>query len=59
MFEDPKSFVQTRKHTPSMSFLYGAGADDLVLYSGTVTPNITMAEGVIPRIKSTSAITEA
>ena len=32
--------------------------DELVLYSGTVTPNITMAEGVIPRIKSTSAITE-
>jgi len=35
----------------------GAG-DELVLYSGTVTPNITMATGVIPRIKATSAITE-
>lgn len=34
-------------------------ADDrLVLYSGTLTPNITMAEGVIPRIKTTSTITE-
>lgn len=35
----------------------GAG-DELVLYSGTVTPNITMAEGVIPRLKTTSTITE-
>jgi len=33
----------------------GAGK---LLYSGTVTPNITMAVGVIPRIKSTSTITE-
>ncbi len=29
-----------------------------LLYSGTVTPNITMAVGVIPRIKTTSTITE-
>lgn len=33
----------------------GAGK---LLYSGTVTPNITMAVGVIPRIKTTSTITE-
>ena len=33
----------------------GAGK---LLYSGTVTPNITMAAGVIPRIKTTSTITE-
>lgn len=33
----------------------GAGK---LLYSGTVTPNITLAVGVIPRIKSTSTITE-
>jgi hypothetical protein len=33
----------------------GAGK---LLYSGTVTPNITMAIGVIPRIKTTSTITE-
>jgi hypothetical protein len=34
-------------------------ADDrLVLYSGTLTPPITMATGVIPRIKTTSTITE-
>jgi len=33
----------------------GAG---IILYSGTVTPNITMESGVIPRIKTTSTITE-
>jgi hypothetical protein len=29
-----------------------------LLYSGTVTPNITMAVGVIPRLKTTSTISE-
>lgn len=29
-----------------------------LLYSGTVSPNITMATGVIPRLKTTSTITE-
>lgn len=29
-----------------------------ILYSGTVTPSIAMAVGVIPRIKATSTITE-
>lgn len=33
----------------------GAGK---LLYKGTITPNITMAVGVIPRIKTTSTITE-
>jgi len=33
----------------------GAG---IILYSGTMTPNITMAVGVIPRLKSTTTITE-
>jgi len=33
----------------------GAG---IILYSGTMTPNVTMAVGVIPRIKTTSTITE-
>ena len=33
----------------------GAGK---LLYPGTLTPNITMAAGVIPRIKTTSTITE-
>lgn len=29
-----------------------------LLYSGTVSPNITMAAGVIPRLKTTSTVTE-
>lgn len=29
-----------------------------ILYKGAISPNITMAIGVIPRIKSTSTITE-
>jgi len=33
----------------------GAGK---LLYSGTVTPNITVAVGVIPRLKTTSTVTE-
>lgn len=33
----------------------GAGK---VLYSGTLSPNIAMAVGVIPRVKTTSTITE-
>jgi hypothetical protein len=35
----------------------GTGAGKL-LYSGALTPPITMATGVIPRVKSTSTITE-
>lgn len=35
----------------------GTGATK-ILYWGTLTPNITMATGVIPRIKTTSTITE-
>jgi len=35
--------------------LSGAG---VLLYSGTVTPNITMDVGVIPRLKTTSTVTE-
>jgi hypothetical protein len=41
---------------------FGVGTDSSgsgkMLYSGTVTPNITMAVGVIPRLKTTSTITE-
>jgi hypothetical protein len=33
----------------------GAG---VLLYSGTVTPNIALAVGVIPRLKTTSTVTE-
>jgi len=39
-------------------FSVGTGVADKLLYSGTVTPNITMATGVIPRLKTTSTITE-
>ena len=39
-------------------FSVGTGVSNKMLYSGTVTPNITMAIGVIPRLKSTSTITE-
>ena len=39
-------------------FSVGTGVTNKLLYSGTVTPNITMAVGVIPRIKTTSTITE-
>ena len=35
----------------------GGGATK-IFYSGTVTPNITMAVGVIPRLKTTGTITE-
>jgi len=36
----------------------GTGVANKLLYKGTLTPNITMAVGVIPRIKTTSTITE-
>ena len=39
-------------------FSVGTGVSNMLLYSGTVTPNITMAAGVIPRLKTTSTITE-
>ena len=42
-------------HFGIVSTSSGAGK---LLYSGTLTPNITMATGVIPRIKTTSTITE-
>lgn len=34
------------------------GGTTKIFYSGTVTPNITMAVGVIPRLKTTSTVTE-
>ncbi len=39
-------------------FSVGTGVSNELLYYGTVTPNITMAVGVIPRLKTTSTITE-
>ena len=38
-------------------FSVGTGVSNALLFSGTVTPNITMAVGVIPRLKTTSTIT--
>jgi len=45
---------------PITHFAVGTAASGagVLLYSGTVTPNITMAAGVIPRLKTTSTITE-
>lgn len=39
-------------------FSVGTGVGDKLLYSGTMTPNITMAVGVSPVLKSTSTVTE-
>jgi hypothetical protein len=39
-------------------FSVGTGVSNKMLYKGTVTPNVTMAVGVIPRLKTTSTITE-
>lgn len=44
--------------SPITHFSVGTGVGNKLLYSGTVTPNITMNTGVIPRIKATSTITE-
>jgi hypothetical protein len=37
-------------------FSIGTGVSNKLLYKGTVTPNITMAVGVIPRLKTGSNI---
>lgn len=39
-------------------FGVGTGVSDNLLYSGTVTPNITVATGVTPRLTTASTITE-
>lgn len=39
-------------------FSVGTGVANMLLYSGTLTPNVTMAVSVIPRVKTTSTITE-
>lgn len=39
-------------------FSVGTGVANKLLYKGTVTPNITMAVGVIPRLTTASTITE-
>jgi hypothetical protein len=44
--------------SPIIHFSVGTGVSNKLLYKGTISPNITMAVGVIPRIKNTSTITE-
>ena len=46
--------------SPITHFTIGTAASGTgkILYSGTVTPNITMASGVIPRLTTASTITE-
>ena len=39
-------------------FSVGTGVSNELLYRGTVSPNITMAVAVVPRLKTTSTITE-
>jgi len=39
-------------------FSVGTGVSNKLLYSGTISPTITMAVGVIPRLQTTSTITE-
>ena len=39
-------------------FSVGTGVANKLLYKGTLSPNVTMAVGVIPRIKNTATITE-
>lgn len=42
---------------PITHWSVGTSVSNYLIGSGTVTPNITMAVGVIPRIKTTSTIT--
>ena len=37
----------------------GAGGSSAILYSGAVTPNITINTGTIPRLTTTSSVTES
>ena len=39
-------------------FSVGTGVANKSLYSGTVTPNIVVTNGVTPRLKTTSTVTE-
>lgn len=39
-------------------FGIGTGVSDNLMYSGTLTPNVAVVTGVIPRIDTTSTITE-
>lgn len=39
-------------------FSVGSGVSDDLMYSGTVTPNIAVVSGVLPRLSTASTITE-
>lgn len=39
-------------------FSVGTGVSDNMLYSGTISPNVTISTGVAPRLTTASAITE-
>lgn len=39
-------------------FSVGSGVGNYLMYSGTVTPNISVVNGVIPRLTTATAITE-
>lgn len=43
---------------PITHFSVGTGVADYLMYSGTVTPNITMAVGVTPSLTTASTISE-
>jgi len=43
---------------PITHFSIGTGVSSKLLYSGPMNPNVTMAVGVIPRIKATSTVSE-
>jgi hypothetical protein len=43
---------------PITHFSIGTGTANKLLYSGTVSPNITMTTGVIPRLKTSSTVVE-
>lgn len=43
---------------PITHFSVGTGTGNKIMYKGPVTPNITVVIGTIPRLKTTSTITE-
>lgn len=52
-FAEATSGVETITH-----FSVGTGVGNYLMYSGTVTPNISVVTGVTPRLTTASAVTE-
>ena len=52
-FPEATSGTETITH-----FSVGSGDSNYMMYFGTVTPNIAVVTGVIPKLKTTSTITE-